>query len=339
MSRTCAAPWAPVVSAIVTTLALAMAGCRPAGEAPATTADSSATVTPLATGKAAAALGGTEWRLIEIQSMDDAVGTRKPAPDAVYTMRLAQDGTVNMVLNCNRANGTWTATPSADGASGQFTFGPLAATRALCPPPSLDEEISGQAQYIRGYLLRDGNLYLTLMADGGIWAWEPIESIPFETTADPRLEAAIRAAEPAYTSRVVDAEGGVGRARYVYNRLDLNGDGRREVLVYLLGAMFCGTGGCNLLLFTEVDGGYRLVQRFIRSRLPVIVSEGKTSGWADLSYQQSGGGGPAEYVRFGFDGGKYVERERMPLDRQPAGGRYLAGELTFEQGIPLEPGK
>jgi hypothetical protein len=253
-------------------------------------------------------------------------------------MRLARDGTVTLVLNCNRATGTWTATPGADGASGQFTFGPLAATGALCPPPSLDEEIAGQAQYIRGYLLRDGNLYLTLMADGGIWAWGPIEGNPFETRADTRLEAAIRAAEPAYTKRVVDAEGSTGRARYVYNRLDLNGDGRSEVLVYLLGSMFCGTGGCNLLLFTEADGRYRLVQSFIRSRPPVIVSDGMANGWSDLSYQQSGGGGPAEYVRFGFDGKEYVERERMPLDRQPAGRRYLAGELTFEQGIPLEPG-
>jgi hypothetical protein len=30
-----------------------------------------------------------------------------------------------------------------------------------------------QAEYLRSYLLTDGKLYLSLMADGGIYAWEP----------------------------------------------------------------------------------------------------------------------------------------------------------------------
>ena len=56
-----------------------------------------------------------------------------------------------------------------------------------------------------------------------------------------------RLSEPAYTRKVVDVQGGTGRARYVY--------GRDEVFVYLLGSIFCGTGGCNLLLFTEARDG------------------------------------------------------------------------------------
>jgi len=88
-------------------------------------------------------------------------------------MDLKSDGTVHMHLNCNYANGNWSAIPSSDGKSGNFTFGPLAATRALCVPPSMDEHILAQAKYIRGYLLKDGRLYLSLMADGGIYTWEP----------------------------------------------------------------------------------------------------------------------------------------------------------------------
>lgn len=118
-------------------------------------------------------LADTSWRLVEIQSMDDATGTVRPDDPSLYTMELNGDGTVTMRLNCNRATGTWSAVPSADGMSGQFEFGPLAVTRAACPPPSLDERITSQAEYFRGYLLRDGRLYLTLMADGGIYAWEP----------------------------------------------------------------------------------------------------------------------------------------------------------------------
>jgi heat shock protein HslJ len=118
-------------------------------------------------------LAGTGWHLVAFQSMDDAMGTERPADPSRYTMRLESDGTVTMRLNCNRARGTWSAAPSSDGASGRFEFGPLAATRAICPPPSMDERIAAQAAYIRSYVLKDGRLYLSLMADGGIFVWTP----------------------------------------------------------------------------------------------------------------------------------------------------------------------
>jgi len=118
-----------------------------------------------------APLAGTHWRLVEFQSMDDAQGTTRPSEGSVYTMWLHGDGSVAMQLNCNRATGTWSATPGSDAASGRFEFGPLAATRALCPPPSMDESIVAQSSYVRSYLLKDDRLYLSLMADGGIYVW------------------------------------------------------------------------------------------------------------------------------------------------------------------------
>jgi heat shock protein HslJ len=116
-------------------------------------------------------LAGTEWRLVEFQSMDDAQGTTRPSEGSLYTMWLHGDGTVTMQLNCNRATGTWSAEPGAGAASGRFEFGPLAATRALCPPPSMDESIVAQSSYVRSYLLKDERLHLSLMADGGIYVW------------------------------------------------------------------------------------------------------------------------------------------------------------------------
>lgn len=118
-------------------------------------------------------LAGTDWRLVKFQSMDDATGTVRPKDPSLYTMRLNKDGTVMMRLNCNHASGTWYVEPTGKGASGRFEFGPLTAIHALCPPPSLDESIAAQAKFIRSYLLKDGRLYLSLMADGGIYAWEP----------------------------------------------------------------------------------------------------------------------------------------------------------------------
>ena len=110
-------------------------------------------------------LAGTDWRLVEFQSMDDAIGKLRPDDPSLYTMHLNADGTVAMRLNCNRARGTWSAEPTGDGSSGRFVFGPLAATRAMCPSPSMDEQIVAQSEFVRSYLLEENRLYLSLLAD------------------------------------------------------------------------------------------------------------------------------------------------------------------------------
>ena len=166
----------------------------------------------------ASPLANTAWRLVEIQSMDDSIGTVRLDDPSLYTMRLNGDGSVAMRLDCNRANGTWSAEAGPEASSGRFEFGPLAGTRARCPPPNLDERVTRDAQYVRSYLLKDGRLYLSLMADGGIYAWEPDTDVPFDTAPDTDLEAAILRASPSYARAVVDVEGGTSRGRYVARR-------------------------------------------------------------------------------------------------------------------------
>ncbi len=119
-------------------------------------------------------LSDTHWCLHSIQSMDDAIGVIIPNDSSRYTMELKRDGSVTMKLNCNNANGTWRTMPSSDGVSGQFELGSLMMTKMMCSPPSLDIKIAKDAQYIRSYLVKDGNLYLSLMADGGIYVWMPV---------------------------------------------------------------------------------------------------------------------------------------------------------------------
>ena len=142
-----------------------LVGCQKVTTGTAQEITNSAAVNPLM---------GTDWRLVEFQSMDDSIGTERPDDPSLYTMQLNSDGSVAMRLNCNRARGTWAAEPSGDGSSGHFEFGPLAMTRALCPPPSMGESIAAQTSFIRSYLLKNGRLYLSLMADGGIYTWEPV---------------------------------------------------------------------------------------------------------------------------------------------------------------------
>lgn len=200
-------------------------------------------------------LAGTQWRLVEFQSMDNAKGVQRPRDASRYTMQLNADGTVHIRLDCNSANGTWKLKASADPSNGSFEFGPLATTMALCPPPGMDQLVASQAQWIRGYLLKDGKLYLSLMADGGIFVWEPQREVPFLNKPDAAIEQAILAASPDYRKDVVQNQ----KATYVYSFVDLDGDGKNEAIVYLMGSFFCGTGGCNMLVLTRKADGYHLV--------------------------------------------------------------------------------
>lgn len=326
------AAW-PLVPAALLLCAL-LAGCAHNMNPP-IGADPSTPVTP-APG-ARPFLGGTAWRLVEFQSMSDKIGTVRPDDPAKFTMRLMEDGKVAMRLDCNRAMGEWFIDPAEDGTSGRFEFGPLASTRALCPPPNLDELILSQAGYVRGFLLRDGMLHLSLMADGGIFTWEPLpEEVAWENQPDPALEASLRKAFPDYTQAIVAIGGST--ARYIYARMDLNGDSEQEVFVYLLGSIFCGTGGCNLLLFKMNGDDYALLNNFPLSRTPVIASTDRTNGWRDLYKLESGGGSPASYVKFVFDGERYTEERRLPGDAHPDGVRVVSGDFAFTDGAPLEPG-
>ena len=173
------APLSAVIAAV-----FVFAGCagpaetpEPAEPMPAESDTTAMAADPLDTSPS---LAGTEWRLIEFQSMDDTM--EQPQDTVRYTMSLGADGRVAMQFNCNRGSGTWSAEPSAGAEagveSGTFAFGPIAMTRALCPTPSMDEKIARDAEYIRGYYLRSDTLSLSLMADGGIYRWVPAERIP-----------------------------------------------------------------------------------------------------------------------------------------------------------------
>jgi hypothetical protein len=262
--------------------------------------------------------------------MDDAQGLRRPVDPSRYTLTLQADGRAVLQLDCNRAMGPWQVQPSADPGNGGFRFGPLASTKALCPSPSLGEPLARQLPFVRGYLLRDGRLNLSLLADGGILIWEPRAGagLGYSNKPDPALETAILAASP----------DSMGRISYVHARTDLNGDGRQEVLVYLMGPYVCGTGGCTLKVFRQEAQGYRLVTSFPTSRLPVIVSEARRNGWRDLWRRQSGGGAPATWVRETFDGRGYRSKERIPAaGTAPAGTTVLSGDPSLADGAPLVP--
>jgi heat shock protein HslJ len=110
---------------------------------------------------------GTAWQLVKFQSMDDT--TLTPDDRTKYTIEFGAGGRLTARIDCNRGTGTW----KSKGPS-QIEFGPLALTRAQCPPGSLHDHIVKQWPNIRSYVLRDGHLFLALKLDSGIYEFEPV---------------------------------------------------------------------------------------------------------------------------------------------------------------------
>jgi len=115
---------------------------------------------------AGASLSGTTWQLVRFQGGNDRVLT--PDDRAKYTLVFDGGGSVAARVDCNRGRATWKA-----GASGQLELGPLLLTRAKCPDESLHDQIAKQWPAIRSFMLKDGHLFLSLMADGGVYEFEP----------------------------------------------------------------------------------------------------------------------------------------------------------------------
>jgi para-nitrobenzyl esterase len=111
-------------------------------------------------------LVGTSWQLVKFQGGDDKV--LRPDDKSKYTLAFNADGTVNARLDCNRGRGGWKSEEK-----GRLEFGPMAITRAQCPPGSLHDQLVKQLPFVRSYVMKDGHLFLSLMADGGIYEFEP----------------------------------------------------------------------------------------------------------------------------------------------------------------------
>jgi len=114
---------------------------------------------------AADGLGGMSWQLVRFQGGDGKV--LRPDDKTKYTIN---DGGVSVRLDCNRGHGKWKSS-----GRNQLELGPLALTWAMCPPGSLHDHIVKQWGFVRSYVIKDGRLFLSLIADGGIYEFEPLQ--------------------------------------------------------------------------------------------------------------------------------------------------------------------
>ncbi|MGD8678162.1 MAG: META domain-containing protein [Chromatiales bacterium] len=120
------------------------------------------------TAKNTSELAGTGWQLVKIMSMDDSV--YQPDDRSGYRVEFLEDGSVAILADCNRGKGSWTSE-----SQGRLEFGPIASTKALCPPGSLSERYLAQFQWVRSYVIKESHLFLATKADGSIIEFRPLD--------------------------------------------------------------------------------------------------------------------------------------------------------------------
>jgi heat shock protein HslJ len=114
-------------------------------------------------------IAGRPWQLMRIRMLDGAVLV--PDDPARYTLELGADGRASVQADCNRGSGTF----QLEGAS--LTFGPVATTRAMCPPGSLSDRYLAQLGLVASWTEKDGRLHLATRADGAILEFQPADQL------------------------------------------------------------------------------------------------------------------------------------------------------------------
>lgn len=147
--------------------------------------------------------------------------------------------------------------------------------------------------------------------DSESWIPASIQKQYAETKPCPELEKAIadyydiRKEERTHTS-------------YVYNKVDLNGDGTDEIFAVITEPYTSGTGGDSAVWGRLYKGKFQIYQTFTLMRTPIITKDatnGLPNGARSIIVCQSGGSAPAELIQYVSHDEEYVPEPCDSLDK------------------------
>ena len=115
-------------------------------------------------------------------------------------------------------------------------------------------------------------------------------SLPMTASAQPSRDGELHAF---LQERFADERASYPDTRYAHGWADLDADGRPEALVMLMSGGHCGSGGCDLYIYTPEQGSWYQHGSLSVTNAPVIVLNSRTAGWRDLAVRVAGGGARA----------------------------------------------
>jgi hypothetical protein len=113
-------------------------------------------------------------------------------------------------------------------------------------------------------------------------------------------------------------------------------DGKHEeYVVYISGQLWCGTGGCTLLILEPVGSSFKVLSDTLTVRLPIRLLASMKNGYPDIGVRVQGGGiEPGYEAVLSFDGDSYPD-DLMPPARKAGAVRGKVIIATTEGSVPL----
>lgn len=108
--------------------------------------------------------------------------------------------------------------------------------------------------------------------------------------------------------------------RYFDAFVDLNDDGKEEVIVYLTGPQWCGSGGCTTLILVAEGSSYNVITKLTVAQRPIRVLAATSNGWHSLGVSVQGGGVRRRYEAIlMFNGKTYPRNPTVPPAQRSTG--------------------
>lgn len=103
-------------------------------------------------------LESTNWQLVQMTVAGGFIFT--PDEPGKYVLNFRSENRLTGTSDCNRINGTWQQESAA------LRFEPFSATRSLCTPGSLHNNLVLNLGAVVAYIFRDGHMILTTTVEG-----------------------------------------------------------------------------------------------------------------------------------------------------------------------------
>ena len=126
----------------------------------------------------------------------------------------------------------------------------------------------------------------------------------------------------------VEKKGESERPMFRHALTDLNGDGRNDAIVLLLGGFWCGSGGCNMIVLRGTKEGFTVVSGSTITNEPIRISPEKVQGWRTLIVFSKGKGD----VLMRFNGTRYPLNPSTQPKATPA--QVNAAQVVMKQFVP-----
>ncbi len=171
---------------------------------------------------------------------------------------------------------------------------------------------------------------LLLYCAGNAWAAFPFAGLALAGAATTRTEVSLKEFLQNYVGKNPSERDKT--TRYLQASVDLDGNGKEEIIVYLVGGGWCGSGGCTALILEPQQTSYKVGTRMSVVQFPIRVLTATSHGWHNLAVLVRGGGILKPYeAELRFDGNTYPTNPTVP----PA--RALPNDAKGEEVVPDNP--